>query len=286
MTTTQVDTGRACDGVLNTLHSTVYFTPHLATELASHGVTDDMAVYVAGRAAPLGPVGPGVVTALFAGFSHDMIAGHLPSLWQSVAPSFVVEARYRAADLTLRSALGPLVSSAEVVEAAALAMRAVEGCVRPGRPMFAAHADVPVPGSPHMILWHAATLLREYRGDCHIDALAQAGLSGLDGLVSHSASPVGMPKFIVMEKRGWTEADWAAAEERLRVRGLMSAVGELTTAGLQLREFVEQETDRLSAGPYDALGAEGTERLAALAGQLAVAASGVFPPPLVSFFVR
>lgn len=286
MTTSHVDTGRACDGVLNTLHSTVYFTGHLADSLAPHGVHDDMAVYLAGRSAALGPVGAGVVTACLAGFSHAMIAGHLPDLWGAVAPETVVEARYRSADRTLRGALGDGTASAEVAEAAALALRAVEGCTRPGRPMYSAHADVSVPDEPHLVLWHAATLLREHRGDCHLDALAAAGLPGLDGLVSHSASPVGMPRDIVMSKRGWSREDWSAAEERLRERGLMDVGGRLTEAGLGLRRQVERDTDRLSSGPYDHLGPAGVERLTELGAALSVAVSGVFPPPLVPFFVR
>src|SRR5512132_3432075 len=33
-----------------------------------------------------------------------------------------------------------------------------------GRPLFAAHATLPWPDRPHLALWHAATLYREFRG--------------------------------------------------------------------------------------------------------------------------
>jgi hypothetical protein len=37
-----------------------------------------------------------------------------------------------------------------------------------GRPLHAGHAELPWPDSPLAALWHATTLLREYRGDGHI----------------------------------------------------------------------------------------------------------------------
>ncbi len=40
-----------------------------------------------------------------------------------------------------------------------------------GRPLYAAHAELPWPDEPHLVLWHAVTLLREYRGDGHVAAL-------------------------------------------------------------------------------------------------------------------
>ena len=40
-----------------------------------------------------------------------------------------------------------------------------------GRPLFAGHVSLPWPDEPHLVLWHAQTLLREYRGDNHIAAL-------------------------------------------------------------------------------------------------------------------
>ena len=47
-----------------------------------------------------------------------------------------------------------------------------------GRPLYAGHADLPWPDEPLLELWHAASLLREHRGDGHIAALLHAGLTG------------------------------------------------------------------------------------------------------------
>lgn len=148
--------------------------------------------------------------------------------------------------------------------------------------MYAAHADHPVPHAPHLALWHAATLLREYRGDGHVTALTTAGIVGLDALVSHSASSDGLPKEFVMERHGWTAEDWAAAEERLRARGLMDADGRLSAQGVLVREQLEEETDRLDGAPYEHLGAAGVARLTELVGAFTAtaAAAGAFPAEL------
>ncbi|WP_042429202.1 SCO6745 family protein [Streptacidiphilus anmyonensis] len=289
MTTLSPGAGRQCLSALNSLHSIVYFAPDLDEELADRGIADPMACYLAGRAAALGPVGPGTVSATFYGFKHEMIATHVPLVWRLADPQLVVAARFRAADAALRRYLGEeTCASPELAEAARLALRAVEACERPGRPLFAAHADLARPEEPHLALWYAATLLREYRGDGHIAALQHAGLGGLDALVSHSASREGMPKHLVMSKRGWTEEDWAAAEDRLRARGLMDAAGELTEAGVRLREDLEEETDRLDRAPYEHLGADGVARLTQLCEGYVLSAvmAGAFPAELLAVFAN
>lgn len=280
--------GRRCHAVANSVHSTVYFAEDLDVALAGRGIGDPMAAYLAGRAAPLGTVGPGVVTAVFDTFAHSMVARHVPGVWDLVAPAHVLDLRRRAVEAVLRRLLGDdLLAAPEVKEAADLALAATDGAARPGRPLFAANADLDVPDEPHLALWHATTLLREHRGDGHVAVLAHAELTGVDALVSHCASDIGMPREMVMTKRGWSEVNWSAAEDRLRDRGLMTAAGALTTSGVRLRAEIEDETDRLDRLPYEHLGADGTARLEALlTGILTVAAdAGAFPPPLRSFFV-
>ncbi|WP_410606479.1 SCO6745 family protein [Amycolatopsis sp. lyj-109] len=281
--------GRRCHNYLNALHSTIYFSPELGKDLADLGIGDPMAAYFLGRAAPLGPVGPGVVTATFYGFAHELIAQHVPHAWSLAPPEVVLAARLRAVDATMRSFLSEeTLGSPELAEAAELALRATEGCVRPAHPLYAAHADLVVPDSPHLALWHAATLLREHRGDTHFAVLVNAELDGLESLVSHSASSDGMAKEMVMTKRGWTQEDWTAAEDRLRRRRLLTAEGALTGAGLSLRRHLEKETDRLDRHPYEHLGAAGVRRLTELGAGFtkAAAEAGAFPAPLAEFFTR
>jgi hypothetical protein len=278
---------RRCHDVLNSLHSAAYFTPHYEKALADHGVEDPMAAYLVRRAAPAGPVGPGAVAGMLYSFAYPMIARHLPGTWSVVTPEAVLAARLRAADQTLRSALDDRrLGSPDLAEAARLALAAARAGSRPGRPLYAAHADLPAPDEPHLALWHAATLLREHRGDSHLTALATAGLDGIEALVSHSATPDGMPREMVMSKRGWSAADWDGAVHRLRDRGLMEAGGALTPAGVRLRRDVEAETDRLDAAPYRQLGERDVARLTELAAPVTatLVEAGVFPPPLRHVF--
>ncbi|WP_435606384.1 SCO6745 family protein [Streptomyces ardesiacus] len=285
MTTAAIDAraGRRCHNALNSLHSTHYFSPDLGRELGALGITEAPAVNFAVRAAALGPVGAGTVTAAFYNYKQGLVARHVPAVWEKVTPEQVLAARLRAVDATLRRLLGEeAVASPEMAEAAELALRAAEGCSRGARPLYAAHADLPVPDAPHLALWHAATLLREHRGDGHLAALLTAGLDGLEALVTHTATGRGLAPKWVFTTRGWTREEWDAAAGRLRGRGLVDAAGELTEEGTALREGIERETDRLDAGPYAHLGADGVARLTELGSAFARTAigAGAFPADL------
>ncbi|MFH8973684.1 hypothetical protein [Streptomyces sp. NPDC017890] len=286
MTTAAIDAraGRRCHNALNSLHSTHYFSPDLGRELGRLGVTDPRAVNFAVRAAALGPVGAGAVTATFYNYKHDLVARHVPAVWETAAPEQVLAARARAVDATLRRLLGEqTLTSAEMSEAAGLALRAAEGCSRGARPLYSAHADLPVPDAPHMAFWHAATLLREHRGDGHLTALTAAGLDGLQALVTHTATGKGMTPKWIFTTRGWNREEWDAASCRLRDRGLIDDAGELTERGVALRDGIERETDRLDAAPYAHLGPDGVARLTELATAFARTAlgAGAFPADLL-----
>ncbi|MCZ9340158.1 hypothetical protein NGM37_20575, partial [Streptomyces sp. TRM76130] len=202
-------------------------------------------VNLAVRAAAMGPVGAGAVTAAFYNYKHELVARHVPAVWATVTPEQVLMARTRAVDTTLRRLLGEdALVSPEMKEAAELALRAAEGCSRAARPLYSAHADLPVPDAPHLAYWHAATLLREHRGDGHLAVLMAAGLDGLQALVTHTATGKGMTPRWVLATRGWTQQEWDSAVARLRDRGLLDAAGELTDEGAALRAGIERETDR------------------------------------------
>ena len=49
-----------------------------------------------------------------------------------------------------------------------------------GRPLFAGYASLESPDEPHLALWHAHCLLREFRGDGHIAVLLSEGLTGIE----------------------------------------------------------------------------------------------------------
>ena len=276
--------GRRCHSVLNSLHATHYFAPELGRELGPLGVTHPRAVNFAVRAAALGPVGAGTVAATFYNYKYELVARHVPAVWKTAAPEAVLAARARAVDASLRRLLGAeAITSAAMAEAAELALRATEACSRSARPLYAAHADLPLPEEPHMAFWHAATLLREHRGDGHLAVLMSADLDGLEAVVTHTATGKGMTPKWVCDTRGWSSEDWDAAVLRLRECGLLDADGELTERGGLLRTQIEAETDRLDRAPYERLGTEGVARLTELAAGFARAAlvAGAFPADLL-----
>ncbi|MEE1801385.1 hypothetical protein PUR57_22320 [Streptomyces sp. JV176] len=279
----EITPGRRCHGVVNPLHSAMYFAPEVAEEFAALGLEHRAMAYFAGRVAPLGPVGAGTVTATFYNFNHDHVARHIPAAWTVTTPEAVLAARLRGVDRMLRRLLGEeALASKELAEAAELALRATEACRREARPLYAANADLPVPEEPHLALWHAATLLREHRGDGHLAALVVAGLSGIEALVLHNATGKAVTSAVLKQTRGWSSEQWAAAQDGLRERGLLDEAGDPTEEGTALRGEAEALTDRLDAAPYDHLGAAATARLTELADgftRTAVAA-GAFPAQL------
>ena len=129
-----------------------------------------------------------------------------------------------------------------------------------GRPLFAAHASLDWPEDPLLVLWHAQTLLREFRGDAYVALLATAEVSGLEALVVHGATGE-VPPAALQATRGWTDAEWAGAVEDLRIRGWLAADGSLTDSGRAHRQQVEDRTDELAVVAYEGIGDDECARL-------------------------
>jgi hypothetical protein len=233
--------------------------------------------YFASRSAAMGPVRPEVTTATFYVFSAPLVAAYLPKAWSIASPEDIVGARLRGIEAALRRGLGDAADSAEVSEAAELAGQALVGLQTAGRSLAAAHLGLPVPPTPLLALWHAITVLREYRGDGHLAALVLAGLDPVESLVTAVAG--GGPARFLKSTRGWSPEQWAAGEQRLRDRGLLADDASFTEAGQQLRSTVEARTDAAAAAPWRQLGEPGCERLLELVRPLArtIAASGILP---------
>ncbi|WP_214409737.1 SCO6745 family protein [Sphaerisporangium fuscum] len=248
---------------LEPLHGMIYFSPEASAAYERLGLTDRMG-YFASRAAALGPVPAEVVIATFYNFNPALVRQAIPAAWQVASPADIIAARLGSVDATLRRVLGDVVDSPEMSRAAGLAVRAADAVAGDlhGRPLYAAHAALPWPDAPHLVLWHAQTLLREYRGDAHLATLLAAGLSGIEALVTHAATGA-VPAEVLRVTRGWTEADWATAVQGLEERGWLRD-GGLTEEGAKRRTEIEDGTDRLSATPYAALGADGCEELRSL----------------------
>ena len=147
------------------LHALGYFAPEVDAEVSGVGVRQGRATYFASRSAPMGRVGAGPVAATFFVFNPSLVAHFIPAAWEAASPEDVVAARYRGVSAAYARLLGDeALASDEVREAADLARAATAGCTVAGRPLYAAHADLDWPDEPHLVLFHALTLLREHRG--------------------------------------------------------------------------------------------------------------------------
>ncbi len=215
--------------------------------------------YFAARSAPLGPVAPEVITAIFYNFSADRVRRMVPAVWDVAGPPEVLRVRQDTAVAALRR-YGLTDETAGLAETAELAAAAARGAPLDGRPLFAANLALPLPQTPLATLWHAATLLREHRGDGHIAALVTEGVSGREANVLHAAAGAVPPDFL-KRSRDYTDEEWQSCVDSLSARGLLTGTGQLTEAGHALKQRVEDRTNTLALSALSALTDSEVERL-------------------------
>ncbi|MFF6981937.1 hypothetical protein ACFZAV_30555 [Streptomyces sp. NPDC008343] len=257
-----METARAAWRRLEPVHAMIYFVPEGRLRYADLGLSG-RAGYFTSRSAAFGRASAELVISTFYNFNPDVVRQAVDGAWDATTPQQVLDARYAAAGEALRRAgIHELPNFDEVL---VLTRRAAEaaGEHAQGRPLFAAHAALPWPQEPVLQLWHAQTLLREFRGDGHVACLLSEGVSGLEALVLHAATGE-VPVDFLKASRAWPEEDWAGTQERLRTRGLLDG-DSLSPEGARLRRHIEDRTDRLALPAYGVLGDADCERLAELA---------------------
>ena len=259
---------------LEAVHGMIYFAPEADTRYAKVGL-DRAGGYFASRAAALGAVGAEVVISTFYNFNPELVRARIPAAWEKITPEEMVRLRLEAAD----EALGKVLPD-DLKEITELAKRAAERSkeMLSGRTLFAAHAGLPWPEETRLQLWHAQTLLREFRGDGHLAALLQEGVTGIEALVLHAAEG-DIPAETLRRTRGWSEEKWAETTEDLQRRGLVTAEQALSETGLLLRKRIEDNTDKMNEPAYDVLSQQEKQRYVELAAPLskAVVDSGLVP---------
>lgn len=216
--------------------------------------------YFAGRAAPLGLVPAEVVHAVFYNFADGEVARHIPWVWGKTTPQEAIAVRERGSATALRQRIGELAHSPGLVRVADLATRAAVSAPTEGRALYAGLRALDVPEEPVARLWHAATLLREHRGDGHNAALVAHGIGGTEAHVLLALS-LGMRAEEFSRTHHLPMAQLAAVVEGLRGRGLVDAAGGFTDAGREASERIEAITDELAAPAYDVLSADEFDEL-------------------------
>jgi hypothetical protein len=257
------------------LHDVLYFSPYAREAASALGLKGYWMGYFAFRAAPLGPVGPAPVTAVFYGFHRSRVARALPDAWTYTTPEAAIAAREAAVDAAFAELTGD-----DLDEAAELAGRAAQLADTAGRPLAAANQALPRSGSARVALWQATAVLREHRGDGHNAVLVSRGIGPAEAHLLKAGAGESDPD-VLRTGRGFPDDEWDAAGAGLRDRGLLDGDGRLTAAGQAEHEAIEAATDRLARQPWAALGADGTDRLLALLHPLAAAVlgTGLLPQP-------
>jgi hypothetical protein len=134
--------------------------------------------------------------------------------------------------------------------------------------MYAALRAIPVPDDTVGRHFHAASMLREHRGDGHIAALMTEGIGGLEAHVL-LALDMDMPADKFGRIHHLPGAQIAAVLDGMRGRGLIGEDGWLSQEGRGVKQRVEALTDDLAAAPYESLDPKELDELVTTLEQLA-----------------
>ncbi|RJQ68848.1 hypothetical protein D5S17_31495 [Pseudonocardiaceae bacterium YIM PH 21723] len=249
---------RRLHAALEPLHLVSYFAPGARESGQPLGLKSFWQTYMAFRSAPLGQVAPSTVVAAFASFHPDMVHRSLPAVWSLTTPQDCLDTRNAYAAGALRAAGVQEAGATRAVELLAPVLGALDPT---GRALGAANAALPAAEDPFGALWQLATTAREHRGDGHIALQVALGLTGIEAMVLHSID-VGPPAPVMQKSRGLSEEQWADVVTGLAAKGLVNDAGELTKAGNDLIQELEDRTDELAwSSGLNALGEAGVDEV-------------------------
>lgn len=221
--------------------------------LAALGL-DFMQSYLWGRAAALGEPSPGVVVAAFAVFEPCFVAATYEAARSAVNRDRVLDER----EVATTESLAEVLADGDQSALADLADRLWDVAIAAdptARPLYAGLTDRPRPESAVGRLWRACELLREHRGDSHNAVSITAGLDPVTMNVLTELW-VGMPFGTYSASRGWTGEQLQEALAGLERSGLVDD-GGLNERGREVRDGIEDSTDRAEQPVVDALAGTG-----------------------------
>lgn len=239
----------------------MYFSPeaHAAYQALGYGPSSaemggvampEMEAYFCSRGSVMGQVPGAVVASAFGVFNHELVERIVDAGWAKTDAITLCAARDEGGIGQLRRILGE--APAGVEEVRDLLAQGNAGLTPYGKPLYAGLSAQCRFDDPLADAWRLADRLREYRGDAHVAAWTNAGLSACEiGLMSELYW--GLPARSYSRSRMWSEAQYDAAEARLEGLGLM-ADHVLTDAGRDFREAIELDTDRACAPIIENLG--------------------------------
>jgi hypothetical protein len=252
---------RRLGSVIEPVAAQVYFSPECHANYVALGfdpskrnangvALPDGPAYFTSRGSLLGQVPGDLVAAAFGVFNPEIVVPMVAVGWTKTDAPTIFTARDDGAIAQLLRLLGAEpVGLARVNE---LLDHALEPLRPEGRALYSGLRSQAIPSSPLGAMWRKTDLLREFRGDSHIAAWVSAGVDATE-ICMMTELYWGMPLRSYSRTRAWTDAQFDAAHDRLRARGLVDDVG-LTEPGRVLREDIESRTDRQMRPAIDALG--------------------------------
>ena len=241
------------------LHSCAYYADEVK-RFTEFGFSGWWHAYFAYRAAPMGAVSAQEVTVAFYNFAPRMVKKAVPSCWEVMSPRNVRQQQIQIMEEALHRIFKDDVPDRGAGYAAEALRETLTGLETSGRPLYEAWGTESWPESVLLSLWHAATLLREYRFDGHNDALRQADISGLGCHLMMAADGRGTPT-VIQTIRGWTPKEWQLEAEKLRSRGWITAEGLHTELGRSVRRDIELATDHNAELVVADLGEQRSEKV-------------------------
>jgi hypothetical protein len=270
MTTTHIS--RVLAAALEPVTGQVYFSPECHHNYEALGfspsrgefngvMAPDGPAYFTSRGSVMGQVPGDVVAAAFAVFKPEVVISSVDYGWTLTKAHTICAARDNGAIGQLHRVLGESPNGAS--RARALLSKATETLRPEGRALYAGLRSLEMPGSLVGGVWRLGDMLREYRGDSHTAAWISGGFTACEiGLLSELFW--GMTIKTYSRSRGWSEADYEQAIDRLATDGYITREGALTTQGRTSREHVEKLTDVQMECVVRALGAEINELITIL----------------------
>jgi len=233
------------------VHVVSYFTPEARAAFEEAGLHGFWRGYFAGRAAPMGQAGAPPVVAAFFVFAPTMVERAIPGVWDLVTQAEALAARQTGAVAAVRRLLG--LKSGDIVPAAVSAV---------SDELAAAAGNLDGAG----------------RALAACNIALRAGVDRISGGGSgHVAA--GWKREQMQPVRGWTDAQWDAADERLTARGLLGGDRAATPAGVALHREIEHSTDQAAARPWTSLGQDRVAALVRLLQPIARACAAAMPFP-------
>jgi hypothetical protein len=237
----------------------IFWDPGAVTRYETRGLPAGLG-YLAARAAPFAGAGPDALIAAFGSISDQAIR-YLFQVLTTPAMFIDVWRDRNAAVLDGLQTYAPEIIAPLIAYGPDL-WNVVAQLPTAGRPFSASHLSLDVPDHPVLSGWHAVNFIREWRGDTHWGLVAANGLSGGEASILHNAWLGYDGDWLSLSRANSQEAidaSWASLE----LKGLASK-RRVTAEGHALRQFIEDETDRLTAQPWQLLGRGESLRFAEL----------------------